>query len=112
MSISFRMEIIEKVVFPEKDGDGPDVYYQPLAIFELGNFRALRELLTVEECNKGCGEKEISGEDVKDIFRGILKICDYRTELALEYLSRVLMLTVKRYGEHEIRELIVKITWC
>jgi len=110
MSISFRMEIIKTVVFPEKDGEGPDVYYQPLAIFELGNFRALRELLTRDEVNKYCGEKEMSGEVVETLLYWVMPKCDYRTELAREYLSRALLNVFN--GEYEIRNLIVKITWC
>jgi hypothetical protein len=109
MSISFRMELVEKVVFPEENLE-PDVYYQPIAIFELGNFRALRELLTVDEINKYCGEKEMSGEEVEHLLHSVMEKCDYRTELAWEYLSRVLLNTVN--GEYEIRELIAKITWC
>jgi len=104
------MEIIEKVVFPEENGDGPDVYYQPLAIFELGNFRALRELLTKEEVNKYCGEKVMSGGDVEIALHGLMEKCDYRVELAQEYLCRVLLKCINT--KSEIKELIVKLTWC
>jgi hypothetical protein len=102
------MELIEKTVYLDQDSE-LDVFYQPIASFELGNFRALRELLTVDEINKYCGEKEMSGEEVERLLFGIISYCDYRAELTWQFLTDVLNYTFS--PENEIRSIIVKITW-
>jgi hypothetical protein len=108
MSIYFNLDVKVKAEYKDEFSEETHSYEVYRATLELGNFRGLRTLLTMEEVENYTGRKLFYADEILDALWHIIPNSGFQVKLAALFLHH---LKGEFIGDNEAT-IICELTWC